>query len=175
MRYMRYCFEIVRDTNDEILLRESRNWDAIVTGGIILVILIVAIVINISARQGILAVRVLGLGAVCVVGLLARGITRTEISVQPQSVRIMRSIGSFRLDRKYSNQELDRFREITAPLLGGGGKGLLLLTSSGRAVKVTLWSRSTSLAKETNRLNDFMAANRKLPAKGSRRHLAPDG
>jgi hypothetical protein len=157
---MRYAFGIVHDTKDEIVLRESRNWDGVLTGGVILVIMMPALAANVLTRQGWATYLVTGVGIVWCLWLVAIATARTETTVRPDSVWIVHSIGSFSQERVHPTSEVEEFRAITAPPLGGGGKGLSMVVS-GRRVKVTRWSRSKTVDNEVRRLNAFLVAHRR--------------
>jgi hypothetical protein len=158
---MRYAFGIVHDTREEIVLRESRNWDGVITGGVILVIMLTALGANVLTRKGWVTYLATGVSVVWCLWLVAIAAARTETTVRPDVVWIVWSIGSFSQKRVHPTNDVEEFRAITAPPLGGDGKGLSMVMVSGRRVKVTRWSRSKTLDNEVRRLNAFLSAHQR--------------
>jgi hypothetical protein len=134
---------------------------------VLLGIMMTALAANVLTRQDRATYLVVGIGVVWCLWLVVIAAARTETTLRPDSVWIVHSIGSFSQKRIHPTDDVQEFRAITAPPLGGGGKGLSMVVS-GRKVKVTRWSRSKNVDNEVRRLNAFLAAHRRRSLRRTR-------
>lgn len=164
-----YRFAISRSAQDEVVLAESRSWDGLIAGGTALAIIIAALIVSISKHDGVGAILVLVVAAAWCLCLLVLASIQTEASIRRDRIQVVRSVARIRLARVYMTNEVRGFRVTTAPMRGSGGKGLSMLMTSGRAVKITLWSRSQSLDAEVLQLTRFLVPPRAGSPSSNRR------